>query len=388
MPIIRTRHVFDRRRAIIAPGWVKPYAVVDWDFANNRQFGSPWIGNLTSVRSSTADYVGDAQGLYWSVGANIPRLSNKGLLIEKATTNRLLRCRDLTDAAWVKVNVTAALDQVGIDGVANSASSITATAGNGTILQTVVLGSSARRVSVFVKRITGTGTINLTGDGTTFTAITVTSNWTRVNLASATVTNPITGFQIVTSGDAIAVDFVQNEIGPFITSPILTGAAQVTRSVDDITLTALPPFLLRVGSLSIYAEFTVDSVNNGTSQTAIGIDDGTTNNRIALREGGTGFGAWFIVDATTTQANISLSTVSTTGVNKMAGSLELNNFNAAINAAAGTPDTSGTVPLAAMTKVRLGDAGTAGTAPLNGYLRRVAFSTVVWSNQQMKDITA
>lgn len=387
MGIIRTTHAFSRRRAIQRPGWVLPYANVDFDFVNNRQFGGQWLGGkLVTVRSSTADYVDDVQGRFWSVGASVPRISNRGLLVEGAATNVVIRNRDLTQAAWVKVNMTAALDQIGIDGAASSASSITATAGNATILQTDVLGSSSRRASAYVKRITGSGTINMTGDGSTYTAVTVTSNWTRVNLAAATVVNPVTGFQIVTSGDAIAVDFVQNETGPVVTSPILTGAASVTRSADNITFSPFPAFWMLPTVSSMYAEFVVNQVNIGGSQTVLCFDDGTTNNRLFLRES-SGAGTFAVTDATVSQAGINPGTAVAGGISKLAASWEPNLFNAALGGVLGTQDLSGTVPWAAITTLRIGATGSAGTQALNGYLRRIAFSRQRWTQSNLIDIT-
>lgn len=154
-----------------------------------------------------------------------------------ARTNVVLHNRDLTNAAWVKTNVTAAKDQTGVDGVASSASKITATAANGTCLQAITLASSARFQSAYVKRVTGSGTINMTLDnGATWTVITVTAAWTRVTVPTQTLADPTVGFRIVTSGDAIAVDYVQNENGVFQSSVIPTTTVAVTRAADSLTL--------------------------------------------------------------------------------------------------------------------------------------------------------
>ena len=159
-----------------------------------------------------------------------------GLLAESAGTNAVLQCRDMTNVAWTKTNATAVKDQTGIDGVASSASRITASAANGTVLQAITLASSARFQSAYVKRLVGAGVINMTMDnGATLTAITVTAAWTRVTIPTQTLANPTVGFQIVTNGDSIAVDFVQNETGTFATSPIWTAAAVVTRATDVLS---------------------------------------------------------------------------------------------------------------------------------------------------------
>jgi hypothetical protein len=83
--------------------------------------------------------------------------TSNGILIEVARTNRLLWNRDATQTEWVKTNITAAKDQTGIDGVANAASSLTATDDNGTCIQTITLAAGNRTGSVYLKRLTGTG---------------------------------------------------------------------------------------------------------------------------------------------------------------------------------------------------------------------------------------
>ena len=174
----------------------------------------------------------------------IPLLANptsNGLLIEEARTNRILWCRDATDAAWVKTNVTAAKDQTGIDGVANAASSLTATANDGTCIQTITLASGSRTGSVYLKRITGTGNIQVTLDGTTYSTVDLSaSEWRRIVL-SGTVTNPTVGIKLAVSGDAVAMDYGQVEDIPTLTceivsSPIYTTSATATRAADIATI--------------------------------------------------------------------------------------------------------------------------------------------------------
>jgi hypothetical protein len=179
------------------------------------------------------------QGAYLS--ANTPLAANptsNGLLIEEARTNRILWCRDATQANWVSTNVTAAKDQTGIDGVANAASSLTATANDGTCIQTITLASGSRTGSVYLKRITGTGNVQVSLDGSTYSTVDLSaSEWRRIVL-SGTVTNPTVGIKLAVSGDAVAMDYGQVEDGAFVTTPILTTTASVTRA-EDITSISL-----------------------------------------------------------------------------------------------------------------------------------------------------
>jgi hypothetical protein len=186
--------------------------------------------------------IGDTATTYQAISVpttNTPLAANptsNGLLIEEARTNRLLWNRDATDAAWVKTDVTAAKDQTGIDGVANAASSLTASADNGACIQTITLASGSRTGSVFLKRITGTGNVQVSLDGSTWSTVDLSdTEWRRIAL-SGTVTNPTVGIRLAISGDAVAMDYGQVEDGAFATSPILTTTASVTRSADAATM--------------------------------------------------------------------------------------------------------------------------------------------------------
>jgi hypothetical protein len=209
------------------------------DFANTKRLDL----RITFTRASTGTYIGD-NGLIKTAAVNEARFDHTpigeslGLLVEEARTNIVLHNRDLSNAAWTATDITAVKDQTGADGVASSASKITASADNGTILQAITAGSIIRTTSAYVKRITGTGTVELTQNGgTTWTAVTVTNSWTRVNLASADGADPSVGFRLGTNGDSIAIDYVQCENSTGITSVIETGGASVTRAADVTVIT-------------------------------------------------------------------------------------------------------------------------------------------------------
>lgn len=211
--------------------------------------------NGTFSRASVATYIG-ADGLLHTAAINELRDRHyigvvRTTLVEAARINVVLWNRDLTNAAWTKVSVTPVKDQVGIDGVAASASRITATGANGTCLQAITLGSSARYQTAYVKRLVGSGVINMTLDnGATWTAIVPTAAWTRVTIPTQTLANPTVGFRIVTNGDSIAVDYVQNETGLFPTSAIATTTGAVPRIVDSLTF----PWTFAPQAAALYAK--------------------------------------------------------------------------------------------------------------------------------------
>jgi|GEM_PF-1219337 len=84
-----------------------------------------------------------------------------GVLVEEARTNLCLYSNDLTQSNWVKTSANAAKTATGPDGVASSASTLTATANNGVALQNITSASAARTGSVFLKRRTGTGSVTI-----------------------------------------------------------------------------------------------------------------------------------------------------------------------------------------------------------------------------------
>ena len=241
---------------------------------------------VTFTRSSNGWYF-NSSGNLAQASSNIARFDYgtpgstalQGLLIEEARTNKALQCRDLTQSAWTKSNATASLNQTGLDGSSNTASSLTATSANATALQTVTQSATNSVFSVYLKRITGTGTIQLTQDnGSTYTTVTLTASWQRFTLSAQSTTNPTFGIKMVTSGDAVAWDCAQFEAGTFATSPILTTSASVTRALDVANVSSIPWFNATTGSFVIEAMLITSSP--ATNQSTVDFHDGSTSNRI------------------------------------------------------------------------------------------------------------
>ncbi len=365
----------------VAPWAITTDATIDLDFENNRGFQGATVGTVSQFVNCArvlGGYAEDASGsVLYAFAANVPRITNKGLLFEGAKTNVVLWCRDLTNAAWTKTSVTAALDQTGVDGIATSASSITATAGNGTCLQAITLANSARFQTAWVKRITGSGVVNMTMDnGSTYTAITVTSSWSKVNIPTQTITNPTVGFQIVTNGDAIAVDFVQNEnSGTGSSSPILTTTVAVTRDSDVNSFATVPTFGTSFSVFAkAYKEATfsnkIVSFDDDTNKRLLDVQAGFTNRVDSIGAGGVeldataGSGTW----ATTSKAAAAYTSSGRT--------LCMNAGTVASDAT-----TISGIP-GSFTTLRIGSS--AGST----YLKRLAFQTTnAWTNATLQSIT-
>lgn len=291
-----------------------------------------------------------------------------GMLIEGGATNQCLWSRDLTNAAWTKSNITPVLDQIGVDGTSSSATKLTASAANGTVTQAITDASNvARTFSLFVKRLTGTGNIDITLDnGTGWTTVTVTAGWTRV-AKTQNLTNPTIGIRIVTSGDAIAVDICQEEEFAVATSPIITTTVGVARS-QDIAIVYGDQFLEGFNSSqgTWIATYRVDTSDiSGVERNAISVDDNTTNERFALlQDNGSNAARFSVTDGNVSQAALIGGDPAIATIHKLGGSYAVNDFKGSLDGSDPANDTGGTLPT--VTQIRFGGRYNSTTSQLYG----------------------
>jgi hypothetical protein len=305
-----------------------------------------------------------------------------GLRSEAAATNRALWARDLTNAAWTKTNATAALTATGIDGVANSASVVTATAGNATVLQAITHASEARTLSIFLKRRTGTGTVETTIDGgSTWVARTITTDWLRFTTTS-TLADPSVGIRIVTSGDAVDVDAVQVETGSRASSPILTLAATATRAADTLVVPDSGWISSTQGTLA--ADFIVTAIDATDRYLAELVND-TDNKSASLRiNNTTAFG--FTRTASVFVGDVSSGAVTAGVANKCVYGYALNNVGVSVNGAAVVSDLAVTPLPTGISAMNIGRFNT-GTGHLDGHLTRIRYIGRRLSDGQLRALS-
>lgn len=354
--------------AILAcrPGWVLPSASCDLNFSSGIYWasGGGSLGNLLSTTRASIGYSRISDGTLVSFAANVPRITDLGLLVEEARTNVALYSRDLTNSVWTKSNITAALNQIGADGASNSASSITATSSNGTVLQSITLSSSARFQTAYVKRIAGSGSIYMTMDnGSTWTSISVTSSWSNVSIPTQTLANPTIGFKIAVSGDAIAVDFVQNENGTFATSPIATTSSSATRAADVISGPLSSWFNQSGGTVRVEFAYAPGAAVANSSPALVGFSPGstTTDRFTVLLDNNASYAGLPRVDTRSNNVTASAGgnpadavSIGSTSVVKVAARFGLNNLGISTNAGTVRTQTTAALPALSLTTVVIG----------------------------------
>lgn len=369
-------------------GTVNSYGLDTFTGTNKRFYA--WGLDLKTQPCHSTDYIKTTSAAVYSIPTTYDTSGNKlGFLSWEARTNAAWWSRDLTQSAWTRTNCTATKTATGTDGEANSASTLTASAANATCLQSITAVSAQRVSSCSIKRRTGTGTIEMTQDnGTTWTPITVTSEWTPVEIPAATVTNPIVGFRIVSSGDAIDVDHVQCEvpavIGGKASPPIITAGAAVTRSQGALPVaTSLFPWSATAGTVVAFAR-TDDLVS--TSRTIFSLSDGSANERINSSVGDNLH--LYAIDGGVVQAQLDAGAFVSGVTGKLALAFSANDFAVCIDGGTVSTDVSGTLP--APTALRIGtnhDSATPGN-PINGTIARIKYLPERLSNADLQAETA
>ena len=188
---------------------------------------------------------GGGRGIYVAAqsGANVAGIRNgvgtfTGTLSGQTSGNTRLIGK--WTRIWQLGNVSATRDRNGVDNKTWTATRVVALQANATVTQRLVAPKLEYVQSAFVKRIKGTGVVEMTMDGLSWTPIPITTDWKWFELQSRIMGNPKPGFRILKKGDEIAVDMVLTAEGRFKTSPMEVRTLPVQR-LNDFVEIALPP---------------------------------------------------------------------------------------------------------------------------------------------------
>jgi hypothetical protein len=342
-------------------------------------------------RNTTATRV-NSSGLIESVASGVPRIDWLGqscpaLLVEASGQNQALWSRDLSvSGTWAASGITAVRNAVGADGAASGATTITSTAASGTITQALSHASQSRIFSAFIRRVSGSGAIQLTTNGgTNWDTVTVTTAYTQLASVARTVASGTVGIRMIASGDVIEVDYTQGEVGPVATSPIPTTTASATRAADVISASgALVSGLIGQTEGTLYAEF--EYRTNTSERRLIALSNGTTSDRVMV---------WTlnnILYAQVEGGSLILANPITEGYHKLAFAYEQNgvsgNLFASLDGAAVVSGTSAAFP-ASLTDINIGKSEATATSTFfwNARIRATAIYTTRLTNDQLANIT-
>ena len=297
---------------------------LDLDFAAGRFFLN------STARLNPADVPGwsfsrtgagtalQAGGSVIQFATGVPRITNRGILVEEARTNLALQSQNVA-TTWATGESTATAAVASAPDGTTTAGSIVETVNNAqhNIQQTITIASgSVYTISVLCKPLgTGSkrwlrlfwnsgwaalpnvvfdvalGTIGAVNNATaTITALA--NGWYRCTVTPSTNSNATsavlrvgldsTGTNVAYAGDGVSgllVWGMQAELGSFATTPIITTGAAATRGAENPNVTGL----VFPDTFVAFAELSLDAVRS--NETMFELSDGTTSNRIRVSRG-------------------------------------------------------------------------------------------------------
>jgi len=148
--------------------------------------------------------------------------------------NQLLYSQLFSNGVWTLVNGALTSGQTAPNS-GTEAFRFTATSANATLLQSVVLtdGTLNRTFSIYIKRITGTGNISITVDGSTYSVESTSGTWARYDTTLAASGTVTAGIKITTSGDAVDIAWAQLEDGSASTYATNTANRYAVTQITD-----------------------------------------------------------------------------------------------------------------------------------------------------------
>ena len=403
---------------------------IDMFFASGAYYGRDPTG-LTVSRGSIG-YADDKDGNWTQFAINVPRITNKGLLVEETRTNTFIRSQEFDQSAWVKTDTTVTANATAApDGTLTADLLTEGTAGTAQTVQaaTAVTASLTHAASIFLKPGPNTtwmrcivsdstathganfwfnlatgvaGTLQARGTGAPVSGRVVPAGngFVRVEVV-VTFPAAVSNIQLLVNsatGD-LSTTRVQNagyyawqgqaEINTnSVSSPILTTTAAAARANETVTLASPPAF---GNAMTLFAEGVPLTPTNFTGQrAAVFASDGTANNRSGVYHPATFNSVSSLITAggaAATGQPASIAAMTQFQSSKFALASAAGNAALAANNQLTTGSLAGAPAGAVLTQFHFGNNGSGGSF-WNGYLRRVGiWPTTRIANAQLQAMT-
>jgi len=318
-----------------------------------------------------------------AVEDDVPRIDyttgEAAFLLEPTSTNFIPYSEDFTQWTASFSMVVASNNAISPDGSQN-ATLLTANQSNQFIYLTA-FASANSTISLYIKRKTGTGDIELSNNGgSTYTTLSVTNEWNRVQVTFAAATSQ-TVLKINTSGDEVYIWGAQLEQLPYATSYIPTSGSTATRAAETC-VDATPTINSEEGVL--YAE--ISALADDLDSRLIMLSDGTNSNRIFM-------GYWLSSNEIivllqvggVTQIFSGTTSYDILDFHKVAFKYKENDFALWVDGVEVLTDTSGiTFPIGTLTEL---DFDSNGIAPFYGNTKDLRIYTEALTDEQLTELT-
>lgn len=348
------------------------------------------LDDVTLTRA-TGGYGRKADGSYQWFGANVPRQTDWGLTVERASTNIVPRSSPTVAQLNTGTNCSNVSEPSGAPIAGQQWQALDNTAGKTAIsYQTLTHSPNAEhRFSVFVHCPDGIApvpsTSSVSGDFTmiiagqlALTGIIVervgTSNFWRCSGSFVTGATPSGSSGLIRySGQntrAMSFSIRQMEVGDRATTPIITTGASATRAADELRHVDLAfdaPFILYARFAFMGAPSTIGS----GGRTALELSAAGGNNRARLANIGGAVGGQLIAGGTDQGQPVVAGAVAINTPVAVAMLVQPDRLIVARNGSLGTPDTVATMPTVALTRLDIG-CGWDGASQLDGVLMELA----------------
>ena len=169
-------------------------------------FATAVTGNNTFEFSAGSTFAGTIDNAYLKPvsGSDAYQVTSTARPVLRARYNQLTYSEQFDNADWVKTSVTPSSNTDTAPDGTLTADTLAATGANGTALQSFTALAASYIFSVWLKRKTGTGNIDITAGSGTYVTQTVTSTWTRFTVTQTlTAGSRSPGIRIVTNGDEV-----------------------------------------------------------------------------------------------------------------------------------------------------------------------------------------